>query len=87
MGAGGGSSTTYKAKDEAAGAELMGRLQALADSEGHPVSASAAGAEVMVEVSTAGKLTTNDFIMAAKVDKLDKAELLEPKKKKQKFWA
>ena len=43
---------------------LVRRIQALAAIAGHnPAVLSAAGVEVTVEVATAGKLTTNDFIL------------------------
>uniref|UniRef100_A0A7S0RTL0 4a-hydroxytetrahydrobiopterin dehydratase n=1 Tax=Pyramimonas obovata TaxID=1411642 RepID=A0A7S0RTL0_9CHLO len=47
---------------------------------------------VSIEVYThsAGGITENDFIVAAKIDKLDISDLIPPKKeapKKQRFWA
>eukprot|EP00898_Chlorokybus_atmophyticus_P002869 jgi/Chlat1/3583/Chrsp234S03563 len=70
------------------GLELFARVGAMAEKEGHHPDLHLEGYNnVVVETSThsAGGLTENDFILAAKIEALDVSDLI--KKKKQKFWA
>lgn len=78
----------WKAKDADSAQQLIGRFQAVSDAEGHPISAEIVnGSDVHVTLTTAelGGLTENDFIVAAKLNDLTVADLLQ--KRRQRFWA
>ena len=68
---------------------LVARLAAVAAAEGHPVAAMriVGGVRVEVELATvaAGGVTENDFILAAKLNAIDAADLSPPKRAR--FWA
>eukprot|EP00873_Tetraselmis_striata_P021831 jgi/Tetstr1/442095/TSEL_030254.t1 len=80
--------TDFKVKSEEAGEELKARLQAVFDEQGHaPLDVTLANNTVIVALSTpsAGGLTENDYIVAAKLNEIDRSDLSPPKK--QRFWA
>ena len=71
-----------------AGLELFGRIGKVAEEEGHHPDLHLCGYNlVSAELSThsVGGLTENDFIMAAKINDIEMADLLP--KRKPKFWA
>lgn len=78
-------------KDFAAGLELFSRVGEVAEAQGHhPDLHLTKWNKLSMELwsHSAGGLTENDFIMAAKIDAIEKADLLpKPKPKKQRFWA
>jgi 4a-hydroxytetrahydrobiopterin dehydratase len=81
----------WSAKDDggASADALVARLAAVAAAEGHPVAAMriVGGVRVEVELATvaAGGVTENDFILAAKLNAIDAADLSPPKRAR--FWA
>eukprot|EP00193_Tetraselmis_chui_P009663 CAMPEP_0177771396 /NCGR_PEP_ID=MMETSP0491_2-20121128/11558_1 /TAXON_ID=63592 /ORGANISM="Tetraselmis chuii, Strain PLY429" /LENGTH=231 /DNA_ID=CAMNT_0019288919 /DNA_START=122 /DNA_END=817 /DNA_ORIENTATION=- len=80
--------TDFKVKSEEAGEEMQRRLQAVFEETGHPALEVALDANnVLVTLSTpsAGGLTENDFIVAAKLNEIDRSDLSPPKR--QRFWA
>ena len=78
---------TWDVRDEAAGQMLVDRIRPLMDEQNHHGELAAAGTTVSCTFTThsINDLSVNDFIMAAKVNLLEVADL-KPKKK-QKFWA
>jgi 4a-hydroxytetrahydrobiopterin dehydratase len=71
-----------------AGLDLLHRLGDIAEAEGHHPDLHLTGYnKVTAELTThaAGGLTENDFIMAAKINEVELADLLT--KRKPKFWA
>jgi len=82
-----------KVKSFAAGLALFERVAAVAEAnDHHPDLHLERWNNVAIEIysHSAGGITENDFILAAKIDKLDTSDLVPPKKaapKKQKFWA
>jgi len=81
--------TELRVKSPEAGEEMMARVRQLSDEHGHQPHAMSveAGSMVVVELSTApaGGLTENDFIIAAKINDMEKSDLAPPKR--QRFWA
>ena len=81
----------WKARDAAAAGELVARLTAAAAEAGHaPASLAADGEAVTARLSTLGLappggLSVNDFILAAKLNRVGVADL--EKKAKPRFWA
>eukprot|EP00887_Chlorella_sp_A99_P006532 scaffold3.g6532.t1 len=78
----------WKVRNFKAGLELFQRVGALAEEERHHPDLHLVGYNlVTAELSThaANGLTENDFILAAKINELDLADLLP--KRKPKFWA
>jgi len=78
----------WKVKNFASGLELMKRIGDVAEAEGHHPDLHLTGYNnVMAELTThaVGGLTINDFIVAAKLNDVEVADLTP--KKKQKFWA
>lgn len=78
----------WKTKNFMSALELMKRMAEIAEAEGHHPDLHLTGYNKLnVELSThaAGGLTLNDFIVAAKINELEVADLLP--KKKPKFWA
>lgn len=78
----------WKVRNFTAGLDLMKRIGDVANAEGHHPDLHLTGYNhVLAEVSThsVGGLTENDFILAAKVNELELADLMP--KKKPKFWA
>ena len=68
--------------------DLLKRLGDVAEAEGHHPDLHITGFNnVKAELSThaVGGLTTNDFIVAAKINELELSDLLP--KRKPKFWA
>jgi 4a-hydroxytetrahydrobiopterin dehydratase len=81
-------SCDWKVKNFASGLELMTRLGKVADEEGHHPDLHLTGYNnIRAELSThaVGRLTINDFILAAKLNDLELSDLMP--KKKAKFWA
>jgi len=81
-------SRTWTAKDGAAADALLARLTAAAEGEGHAVAKGVvAGTTVAVDLATpaVGGLSEADFILAAKLNDVDCADLAAPKR--QRFWA
>ena len=82
-------SRTWTAKDGAAATALLERLTATAAAEGHAVAKAdvVGGTTVAVDLATpaVGGLTEADFIVAAKLNAVDVADLAAPKKAR--FWA
>lgn len=81
-------SRTWTGKDGAAATAMAERLAAAASAERHAVaSASAEGATATVTLSTpaVSGVTFADFIVAAKLNEVDVADLAAPKKAR--FWA
>lgn len=82
----------WTARDAAAGKELARRATALAQREGHALArasvASISGletVEVTLQTAALKGLTENDFIVAAKLNEMETADLELPKKAR--FWA
>lgn len=78
----------WKVRNFTAGLELFSRIAALAEDEGHHPDLHLTGySNVTAELTThsVGGLTTNDFIMAAKINELELADL-QPRVK-PKYWA
>lgn len=78
----------WKVRNFGAGLELMARVGAVAEAEGHHPDLHLTGFNnLLAEVTThsAGGLTENDFILAAKISDLEVGDLMP--KKKAKFWA
>lgn len=79
----------WKVRSAEAGKELIARVQAVADEQGHqPKSLSLQGEDtVIAELMSAGVggLTLNDMIIAARVNDLEFGDLMQ--KRKPKFWA
>ncbi|GHP03163.1 hypothetical protein PPROV_000191800 [Pycnococcus provasolii] len=78
----------YKLRNFEAGLEMMRRVGEIAEAENHhPDLHLEQWNELTVEIFThkIGGLHENDFILAAKIEKIDISDLLP--KKKQKFWA
>uniref|UniRef100_A0A0D9VN71 4a-hydroxytetrahydrobiopterin dehydratase n=1 Tax=Leersia perrieri TaxID=77586 RepID=A0A0D9VN71_9ORYZ len=75
----------WKVRDEACGHELVSRINAAVDGAPATVVFDAPSLEVRAELQTpsAGGLTVNDFIVAARVDQVKALDLI-PKKR---FWA
>lgn len=70
------------------GLELFKRVGEVADAEGHHPDLHLEGwnkVSIVLNTHSVGGLTENDFIMAAKINDIDVADL--KKKPKQKFWA
>ena len=83
----------WKARDAAAAGELVARLNAAAAEAGHSpadLSADAAGEVVTARLATpglapGGSLSINDFILAAKLNRIGVTDL--EKKAKPRYWA
>jgi 4a-hydroxytetrahydrobiopterin dehydratase len=78
----------YKLRNFQAALDMFSRVAALAEAEGHHPDLHLTGYNsVAIELSThsVGGLTLNDFILAAKINDIDFADLMP--KKKAKFWA
>ena len=84
----------WRARDGAAATALAARLAEAAAAAGHPpasLAADEAGATVTARLATAGlaggpgSLSVNDFILAAKLNRVATGDL--EKKAKPKFWA
>mmetsp|Transcript_42465 Transcript_42465/g.51505 ORF Transcript_42465/g.51505 Transcript_42465/m.51505 type:complete len:235 (+) Transcript_42465:115-819(+) len=80
----------FTAKNFNAGLDMFGRIGEMAEEQGHHPDLHIEGwNKVRVEMWSheAGGITENDFILAAKLDKIDMADLIKAPKKKQRFWA
>ncbi|KAK9832005.1 hypothetical protein WJX81_007888 [Elliptochloris bilobata] len=78
----------WKVRNFKAGLELFQRIAVVADAEGHHPDLHLHGydsAYAELFTHSVGGLTENDFIMAAKINALEVADLLP--KKKPRFWA
>lgn len=81
-------SCDWKVRNFSSALELMKRIGEVAEAEGHHPDLHLTGYNnVLVELTThaVGGLTQNDFIMAAKINEVEVADLMP--KKKPKFWA
>jgi 4a-hydroxytetrahydrobiopterin dehydratase len=78
----------WTARDGEAAQQLVSKLQEVAQQLGHPLThTDVVGSTVVAEVTStpAGGLTDNDFIVAAHINALNVADLLQ--KRKARFWA
>ncbi|CAM6103737.1 unnamed protein product [Calypogeia fissa] len=78
--------TEWKLKDSGAGITLFDRIAAVAEAEGHYPELQLQGdntARAELFTQSIGGLSMNDFIFAAKIDKIKTSDLV----KKNRFWA